>query len=47
MLFEILENDITYRAYNNISFSFRLYDDRTLKSYGLRFEDEEDPAESW
>ena len=47
MLFEITENDTTYRAYNNISFSFRLYDDRTLKSYGLRFEDEEDPAESW
>ena len=47
-LFEISEGDITYRSYNNIGLTFRLYDDGSLKSYGLKVgEDKEDPAVRW
>ena len=47
-LFEISEGDITYRSYNNIGRTFRLYDDGSLKSYGLKVgEDKEDPAVRW
>ncbi len=48
VLYEIAENDVTYRAYGNYGITFRLYDDGSLKSYGLRIsEKEEDPAVSW
>lgn len=48
VLYEITENDITYRAYGNYSITFQMYDSGKMKSYGLREgEEAEDPAVSW